>query len=136
MKSNGIKTISLLLFVAVFFPSCSWQSAFTESGFTRAELVFGLSKPDGSTVSPQEWTDFLEQSIAPRFRQGFTVVDASGSWTFESGKTEIENSKIVIIVYKGDEVMAQNIDAILHEYKTRFSQEAVLKILIPASVGF
>ena len=42
-------------------------------------LYFGTGKPTG-VVTPEEWAEFLRDSVTPRFPQGLTVSQASGEW--------------------------------------------------------
>jgi hypothetical protein len=40
----------------------------------RETLYFGRSRPDGGTVSDEEWKIFLADIVTPRFPEGLTVV--------------------------------------------------------------
>jgi hypothetical protein len=39
-----------------------------------------LSKLDGSLVSSEQWQQFLDRHITPRFPEGLTVIEASGQY--------------------------------------------------------
>jgi len=42
------------------------------------QLYFGTGRPHGPDVTPQEWTRFVSEEIAPRFPQGFSLIDTQG----------------------------------------------------------
>ena len=93
-----------------------------------SELVFlGAAKPSG-TVTGAEWADFLETSVTPRFPQGLTVWQASGQWKSSGGAPVREPSLVLNIVHAGDEPSDAAVRAIIAEYKSRFAQEAVLRV--------
>jgi Protein of unknown function (DUF3574) len=94
--------------------------------WTRTELCFGLSKPDRSIISDEQWQAFINEQIVPRFPQGFTVVPAEGRW-FQDGQTRSEPSRIVIIMHPKTSEDDVKIDMIAREYARRFNQDAVLR---------
>jgi hypothetical protein len=95
---------------------------------TQTELFFGLSKPDGTSVSEYEWTKFVDDYISPKFIDGFTVVDAHGQWMDEDNKVLKENTKLVIIIYKRSQEMDTSIASVIDNYKKLFQQGSVLKV--------
>ncbi|MDR3626154.1 MAG: DUF3574 domain-containing protein [Ignavibacteriaceae bacterium] len=101
---------------------------------TQTELFFGLSKPDGTMVTDEEWNKFVDDYISPKFMDGFTVVDAHGQWMDNDNKVMKENSKLVIIIYKRNEDMESSINYVIDNYKRLFQQNSVLKVNIPVSV--
>src|SRR5262245_21025679 len=54
--------------------------AFTAERVSRSELFLGLSKPDGSTVSDQEFLRFIDTEAASRLPGGFTIVAGQGQF--------------------------------------------------------
>ena len=92
-----------------------------------SELVyFGTTKPSG-TVTTAEWADFLATSVTPRFPRGLTVWHASGQWKGSGGLVR-QPSYVLNIVHAGDEPSDAALRAIIAEYKSRFAQEAVLRV--------
>src|SRR5688572_6662216 len=65
----------------------------------RTELFFGMSRPDGSTISESEWERFLDAEITPRFPDGLTVLSAAGQWQGENDEIVEEPSKLLILLY-------------------------------------
>ncbi|MEZ4561846.1 MAG: DUF3574 domain-containing protein [Thermomicrobiales bacterium] len=95
----------------------------------RTELFFGLSRPDGSTISQDEWERFLDAEITPRFPDGLTVLSASGQWQGEDSQIVEEPSKVLILLYPRAAIPEshQEIEEIRAAYETRFNQESVLR---------
>lgn len=140
------KNIVLFVFLLALFS----QTSFPHNGaigpdpvaenvaekYVRTELYFGLTKPDGSTLTDVEWSEFVDEIITPRFPDGFTVVDGKGQWRNKEGKIAKENSKMFIVVYprktRGD--AGKKIEEIRSAYKKRFDQESVMRVDITKSI--
>lgn len=102
-----------------------------------AELLFGRKIVDRIAVTEDEWAQFLDQEITPRFPDGLTVLSASGQWRDQvTNKIVREPSKIVLIVLPGRAEDLARINEITQAYKTRFSQPSVGLILRSACVSF
>jgi hypothetical protein len=100
----------------------------------RTELYFGRSMPNGGQVSDAEWQAFVDEVVAPRFPDGFTVLDASGGWRGADGKVVREPSKVLVVVHGARD--EDDIEAIRAAYLQRFKQESVLVVEERARVGF
>lgn len=98
-------------------------------------MYFGTAKPDG-VVSVSEWEAFLQASVTPRFAQGFTAWPASGQWRGADGGVVREASYVLSVVHAADERSEVAAQAIVSEYKTRFRQEAVLRVRSQVCVSF
>ena len=108
-----------------------------EEAWTKTELIFGLSKPDGDTITQAEWQTFVDEEITPRFKDGLTIIRSSGQWMSSSSHQLIkEKSYIVIILYKPNHEVDVKIEEIRSEYKKRFNQESVLRIDTETDVSF
>lgn len=121
-----------LLVGCVAVPQLSCPSS--EERYVNEMLYFGTAKPHG-TVKPNEWVDFLRTSISPRFPKGFTYWQASGQWQTSSKAIAREASYVVSLVHPDDEYHEKALAAIVHEYKLRFKQEAVLRVKGTVCVG-
>lgn len=104
--------------------------------FLRTELYFGRAKPDGSTVTDEEWDKFLAEVVTPRFPDGFTVVDGLGQFRDKNGKISREQSKVLILLYprKQRRNSRAKIEEIRSAYVKLFNQESVLRMDLPRSV--
>jgi|GEM_PF-523153 len=95
--------------------------------FSKTELYFGLSKPDGSNVTEKEFQAFLNNIVTPLFPDGLTIVNVQGQFKDSSGKIKKENSKLLILLYPFSEDKNQKVEKIREEYKYYFKQESVLR---------
>lgn len=98
-------------------------------------LYFGLATPDGA-VSAQDWSDFLTHSVTPRFPDGLTSWPASGQWRSADGTLLHEDSRVLNLIHADDPASERAIEALIADYKTRFKQEAVLRVRTAACVSF
>ncbi len=105
------------------------QKTFAES-FWRTELYFGRDKNDGTQVSDEEWSKFLDEIVTPKFPDGLTVLDGKGQYRLENGTIVKENSKVLVLLYtpKTRVVNNRKIEQIRNEYKKMFKQESVMRI--------
>ena len=130
------KVIILCLISAVVCASCATlrhndhKSLMVnyDDAYVTTELFFGLSQPDGGTVTEAEWQHFVDTIITPRFQDGLTVIDAKGQWMERSsGKVIREGSKIVILIHRKNKNTVESINEIKKFYKKMFHQESVLE---------
>jgi hypothetical protein len=94
-----------------------------------------MNTPDGK-VSEGEWNRFVNGVIVQKFPDGFTVLDAGGHWKSRTGTIIEEDTKMVQIIHKNGSESDKKIEEIIEEYKTRFSQEAVLRVRSCQEVKF
>jgi hypothetical protein len=101
----------------------------------RDLLYFGSATPDGS-VSAADWDAFLRDTVTPRFPDGLTVHAANGQWRGADGRIVREPSWVLELVHVDDARSEDAVDAIAEAYKSRFRQEAVMRVSSPACVSF
>ena len=101
---------------------------------TQTELFFGLSKPDGTSVTKDEWNKFVDDYISPKFIEGFTIVDSYGQWTDIDHNIMKEYSKFVIIINKRSSEMDSSISYVINNYKRLFQQSSVLNVSFPVRI--
>ncbi|MGH7570632.1 MAG: DUF3574 domain-containing protein [Gemmatimonadota bacterium] len=99
-------------------------------------LFFGRAIADGGSVSEDEWRDFLEEVVTPRFPDGLTAWHAEGQWTDPSGVLVEEPVMVIEIVHPASAGADSAIAAIAEEYRRRFRQDAVLRVTTDARVHF
>lgn len=104
--------------------------------FVRYELFMGRSNQSGEVVDDGAWTAFLEDTVTPRFPDGLTVIDGHGQWRGSDGAVQRERSKLLVILAPpggdGDRLISE----VSEEYKRRFDQESVLRVVSDACVSF
>ena len=90
-------------------------------------LYFGTDKPAGR-VSPEDWAQFLGETVTPRFPEGLTAWQASGQWRSASGAVVQEPSYVLSLVHPASATAESSIQELVASYKARFQQEAVLRV--------
>jgi hypothetical protein len=98
-------------------------------------LYFGTAKPDGQ-VSADDWRGFVDEVVTPKFPQGLSAWQASGQWRSAAGPIVREPSYVLNVVHEDGDASDAAIIGIMKAYKTRFRQEAVLRVRSPACVSF
>lgn len=98
-----------------------------ESPAVQELLYFGTETSSGH-VTPEAWTQFLSEIVTPRFPDGFSAWQASGQWRSSSGEVIREPSYILDLVHPDNVTLSKAVQEIIASYKTRFRQEAVLRV--------
>jgi hypothetical protein len=112
-----------LLFSFLFLAGC------TSYNMVQTDLYFGMSGPDGTMVSEQEWQDFMSRNASKVFLYGFTVLDAAGKYKdTATGKLISEPAKVITACYKPNRKITLQIDSLCNTYKEIFKQQSVLRI--------
>jgi hypothetical protein len=129
---NARSRATLLLFVPLF-AACAAPAPVASclAGEERSVLetvYFGANIPGGGEVSADQWRDFRDAVIAPRFPQGLTSFKGEGQWRNNAGAIESENTYILQIVHPDSPATGAAIGEVATIYKTRFKQEAVLRV--------
>jgi hypothetical protein len=138
---SSISTAGLiLLFAAAACAPVSTRAPVPTAVGVQVKIVdrfyFGRSIPSGGTVSDEDWASFLAQSVTPRFPEGLTSWRAQGQWRDKAGVIVLEESFVMELIHGEDPASEASIRAIIAEYKTRFKQEAVLRVRDRVEVQF
>ncbi len=107
-----------------------------QSRATTAELVFGRHIDDKTTVTDDDWRQFIDHDVTPRFPDGLSVMDVQGQWRASNGQIVREPSKVLYLVLDGGPDDPAKISNIREAYKKRFRQESVLLVTNTACVSF
>ena len=67
-------------------PAVDASACPADNAMVQTTLYFGLSRPAGKDITAQEWQQFVDRDVTPRFRDGLTVFDARGQWLGNDGK--------------------------------------------------
>ncbi|MEQ1608940.1 MAG: DUF3574 domain-containing protein [Hyphomonadaceae bacterium] len=115
--------------VSVSEHSASSPVAACQTGQPMVEtmLYMGMLRPGGS-ISRYEFRQFLEKEVAPRWKEGFTLLEGEGLWLSEQRNiTEREPSHVLVRLHDGSAAASAGIDAIRNAYIKAFTQDAVLR---------
>jgi hypothetical protein len=102
----------------------------------RTELVFGLTRDDGSAIDELDWQHFVDSAVTAWFPNGFTIIDASGRWRGMEGSVASKRSKLLILIHDGSEANLRKIDELRRIYTQRFGQQSVLRSSSHVRVAF
>ena len=98
-------------------------------------LYFGGAYPD-RVVTPEQWKEFVDRVVTPRFPQGLTAWETSGQYRTAAGVIQREPSWILQLVHADDGASEAAIREIRAAYQTQFKQESVLRVRSKACVSF
>jgi hypothetical protein len=130
---------ALVFALSVFAAGCA---AVRDIGCAEGEhrsvsdmLYFGTSRAAG-TVTAAQWSTFLRSSVTPRFPEGLTAWPAAGQWRTAGGAVVHEASYVLVLIHPDDDASEASVRAVIGEYKSRFDQEAVMRVKNHACVSF
>jgi hypothetical protein len=91
---------------------------------TEYRLFFGLSDISGQVIPEEEWKDFLDNVITPRFPDGLTILDVYGQSQPPSGGLRRESTKVLLVgVADSEGVDAWSLlDEITDDWRRRHSR--------------
>jgi len=93
-------------------------------------LYFGRNIADTLGVTDSVWTVFVTDIVSARLPRGFTFWKAEGQWRGVDGRPKREHSFVLEVVHPVRSAETDSaILAIIAEYKRRFGQEAVLRVV-------
>jgi hypothetical protein len=102
----------------------------------RHELVFGTARAQGVPLGEDEWQSFVDTVVTPRFPDGLTVWDARGQWQGPGGTVMREGTFVLELVHVLDREGESRVEAVIAEYKRRFAQQSVLRVVTAARASF
>lgn len=105
-----------------------------ETAVLQDFLYFGTDSPAGP-VTAQDWTDFLDSTVTPRFPDGLTVWEADGQWRNVDGKLVQEDARVLNLVHPDSPAAEQAISELVALYKERFRQQSVLRVWTAACMS-
>jgi len=117
--------------------ACFILCSCSTSRMMETDLYFAQTRADGSLITEAEWNSFRENQIAKVFKNGCTVIKASGNWLNpDTHKLITEPSHVVICYYKRSAQMSQQIDSLRYWYKVMFNQQSILRVDKKVKVTF
>lgn len=117
--------------LTLWLSACASVAPRVEPAVLSDRLFCGLSIPGGGTVSQEELDRFIVDVVEARFPQGFTVWRAQGRW-----RGGAEETMVIEILHPHETRLANLVAEIAEEYRIRFKQEAVMRVMMPARMEF
>ena len=132
MTRNGI-ALAFIGLVAACAPAI--QSPGLEPVIAE-RLYFGRNIGDTLGVSDSAWAVFVTDVVSARLPGGFTFWKAEGQWRGGDGRPRREPSFVLEVVHPARSAEFESaVVAIITEYKLRFRQQAVLRLVTPGRAG-
>lgn len=134
-----LKLLFLLSLLPAVLTGCASTERLTcssnEHPVVLDSLYFGTAQPSG-IVTPDEWATFVRETVVPHFPEGLTTWTASGQWRTSAGSLEQETSYMLQLAHAENQEKDRAINHITRAYKSRFQQEAVLRLRSHACGSF
>jgi hypothetical protein len=88
-------------------------------------------------VTDSLWAVFVKDVISTRLPAGFTFWSAAGGWRDSTGRTTREPSFVVEVVHPVRAAAADSaITGVIAEYKRRFGQQSVLRVVTAGRASY
>lgn len=126
---SRLALIALLVSCAPAMQPGGLQAVVTE------RLYFGRNIGASLGVSDSAWSVFVKDVVSARL-SGFTMWAADGEWRAPDGRVSREPSFVVEVVHSASAGTDSAIVAIIAEYKRRFNQESVLRVITPGRASY
>ena len=126
-----------LLLAGACLPTARRETLSASLGPAHLErLYFGRNIADTAVVSDSAWGTFVRDVLTPRFPEGATVWDASGQWRAPNGALVREPSYVVELLHPATPESEARVQGVIDAYKTRFAQQAVLRMVTTVRATF
>src|SRR3989442_342596 len=120
-------TLAVLLATAACAPAI--QSRGLQSIVTE-RLYFGGNVAQTVGVTDSAWAVFVTDVVSAQLQNGFTFWAATGEWRGADGRSTREPSFVLEVVHPARSAATEAaVVAIIAEYKRRFRQETVLRVV-------
>ena len=131
-----MKTLTLAALLAAAACAPAIQSGGLQPVVTE-RLYFGRNVAQTLGVTDSAWSVFVADVVSVRLPNGFTFWTAEGEWRGADGRAMREPSFVLEVVHpaRSDSTEAA-IVAIIAEYKRRFSQESVLRVVTAGRAAY
>ena len=122
-----VLTVAAMLAAAACAPAI--QSSGLQSIVTE-RLYFGRNVAQTLGVTDSAWAVFVTDVVSAQLPSGFTFWAATGEWRGADGRSTREPSFVLEVVHPARSAATEAaIVAIIAEYKRRFGQESVLRVV-------
>jgi len=100
-------------------------------------LYFGRNIGDTLGVSDSVWAVFVREVISARLPAGFTFWPAAGGWRDSTGRSTREPTFVLEVVHPVRAPAADSaIAGVIADYKRRFHQQSVLRVVTAGRASF
>lgn len=99
-------------------------------------LYFGRNIGDTAMVSDSAWQQFMRETVTPAFPEGATVWEAAGQWRAPDGTLVRERTFVVELLHQVAPEVEGRVQYVIDEYKRRFAQQSVLRMVTDVRSNF
>lgn len=100
-------------------------------------LYFGRNIGDTLGVTDSLWSAFVREVVSARLPAGFTFWPAAGAWRDSTGHITREPSFVLEVIHPAAAAATDSaIVAVIAEYKRRFRQQSVLRVVTSGRASF
>ena len=128
------------LTLAALLTSAACAPAIQSTGLqpvVTERLYFGRNVAQTLGVTDSAWAVFVADVVSVRLPNGFTFWAATGEWRGADGRSTREPTFVLEVVHPArSDAMEAAIAAIIAEYKRRFSQESVLRVVTAGRAAY
>jgi hypothetical protein len=129
MTRKNISPLFIGLFICICFTGCVTSQ--------RTDIFFGMSIPGGGEVSLDDWKQFNDSVVAPRFPAGYTEFTVAGRWLdSDTRQTISENTRVLTFVGNKSRERERLLDTIIQHYIRSYKQQAILRVDAKSTVKF
>lgn len=114
LRSNPFLQLVCILFLTLIPQGAALAEIY------QIQLFFGLSLPEGGSVSLQEWQTFEREELANTF-EGFNVIDSVGYY-----QGVPERSKVVTLIIEDEQF--PYVESLAKRYAEVFEQDSVMLV--------
>jgi hypothetical protein len=122
-----------ILTLAALLAATACAPAIQSSGLqpvVTERLYFGRNIAQQLGVTDSAWAVFVADVVSAQLPDGFTFWAAEGEWRGADGRATREPSFVLEVVHPARSAATEAaIAAIISEYKRRFNQESVLRVV-------
>ena len=141
-RATPVLRTAIVFAACAFILSCSLQAETNPcpdetEPYVEYRLFFGLGDGENpQAVSQEQWNEFLTDVVTPEFPDGLTVLDARGQYSDSSGTVVGENTKLLILLVVRNDGSTGSVDRIIEDYKKKFDQTSVLRVVETSCASF
>ncbi len=90
----------------------------------------------GGVVTAEQWQQFVDSVVTPRFPEGLTILQAAGQYRTNAGVIQHEPSWVLQLIHADGAQHEGAIREIRMAYRKQFEQESVLRVRAHGCVSF
>ena len=114
--TTAFKALFSTTIIALVFSACATTR--------RTDLFFGMNIPGGGHVSTEQWKNFSDSMITPRFPEGYTESDAWGKWRDTATlQTIAEHTRVLTFIGKKSRSRNALLDTVIQAYIRQYHQQ-------------